>query len=187
MTVNIEFPSDHHSECVFAFAFYFQHLWVFRQKQIMMEIRRDNFTIIKLKFRKQRKWTKQISFLFCRIESDKIRWPFIRGRQILRYLWSNTINIVFFGGFSSHSGICQPFGDVTITGEGLHMLTYTRHTWPLSSGGSFTQVNCAVASSDKVIVDSRTSDSLCRYHHRYSSKNILQKKKTKKRASIVNC
>ena len=99
MTVNIEFPSDHHSECVFAFAFYFQHLWVFRQKQIMMEIRRDNFTIIKLKFRKQRKWTKQISFLFCRIESDKIRWPFIRGRQILRYLWSNTINIVCFGGF----------------------------------------------------------------------------------------
>ena len=25
------------------------------------------------------------------------------------------------------------FGDVTLTGEGLHILTYTRHSWPLSN------------------------------------------------------
>ena len=154
----------------------------------MVEIRWENFTIIKLKFRKLRKWTKHISFLFCRIESDKIRSPFIRGRQISRYLWSNMINVVcLFRVFRPTRYFFQSFGDVTITGEGLHMLTYTRHSWTLSSGGSFTQVNCAVASSDKVIVESRTSASLCRYHDCSSSKHILQWKKTKKTALIVNC
>ena len=36
-----------------------------------------------------------------------------------------------FGGFSSHS-----YGDVTITGEGLQILTNARQSWPLSSEGS---------------------------------------------------
>ena len=35
--------------------------------------------------------------------------------------------------FYPHSRIFHPFGDVTITGEGLHMFTYARHLWPLSS------------------------------------------------------
>ena len=30
------------------------------------------------------------------------------------------------------------FGDVTITGEGLQTLTFTRHSWPLRSESSFT-------------------------------------------------
>ena len=37
---------------------------------------------------------------------------------------------------SSHSRIFHSYGDVTITGEGLQILTYARHSWPLSSGGS---------------------------------------------------
>ena len=37
---------------------------------------------------------------------------------------------------SSHSRIFHSYGDVTITGEGLQILTYARHSWPLSSEGS---------------------------------------------------
>ena len=32
--------------------------------------------------------------------------------------------------------IFHSYGDVTITGEGLQILTYARHSWPLSSDGS---------------------------------------------------
>ena len=39
-------------------------------------------------------------------------------------------------GFTSHSRIFQSYGDDTITGEGLHILNYTRHSWSLSSEGS---------------------------------------------------
>ena len=34
----------------------------------------------------------------------------------------------------SHSFVA--YGDVTITGKGLQILTYARHLWPLSSEGS---------------------------------------------------
>ena len=37
---------------------------------------------------------------------------------------------------SSHSRKFNSFGDFTITGEGLRILTYARHSWPLSSEGS---------------------------------------------------
>ena len=36
----------------------------------------------------------------------------------------------------SHSRIFHSYGDVTITGEGLQIWTYARHSWPLSSVGS---------------------------------------------------
>ena len=39
---------------------------------------------------------------------------------------------------SPHSRIFHSYGDVTIAGEGLQILTYTRHSWPLSSEGSLT-------------------------------------------------
>ena len=39
--------------------------------------------------------------------------------------------------FSSHSRIFHSYKDVTIAGEGLQILTYARHSWPLSSEGSF--------------------------------------------------
>ena len=46
---------------------------------------------------------------------------------------------VFLGAGVSHSRIFHSFGEVIITGrKGLQMLTYTRHSWQLSSDGSFT-------------------------------------------------
>ena len=38
--------------------------------------------------------------------------------------------------FSFHSRNFHSFGDVTIFGEGLQILTYARLLWPLSSDGS---------------------------------------------------
>ena len=38
-----------------------------------------------------------------------------------------------FWDFSSYSRIFHLYGDVTITGEGLQILTCARHSWPLSS------------------------------------------------------
>ena len=39
-------------------------------------------------------------------------------------------------GLSSLSRIFYSYGDVTFTNEGLQILTYPRHSWPLSSEGS---------------------------------------------------
>ena len=43
---------------------------------------------------------------------------------------------VGFGFFLSHSKIFHSDGDVIVTGEGLQILTYARHSWPLSSKAS---------------------------------------------------
>ena len=42
----------------------------------------------------------------------------------------------FVCNFPSHSRIFHSYGDVTITGEGLPILTYGRHSYPSSSEGS---------------------------------------------------
>ena len=47
-----------------------------------------------------------------------------------------SIFCVFVCLVSSHSRFFHFYGDVTITSEWLHSLTYARHSWPLSSGGS---------------------------------------------------
>ena len=39
-------------------------------------------------------------------------------------------------GFTSLSGMFHSYVDVTIANEGLQMLTYTLHSWPLSNEGS---------------------------------------------------
>ena len=44
--------------------------------------------------------------------------------------------LLFVWGFTSHSRIFHSYGDVTISCEGLQILTYTRQSWPLSSEGS---------------------------------------------------
>ena len=44
---------------------------------------------------------------------------------------------LFVWSLSSHSRIFQSYGDVTIAGEGLQILTYAWHSWPSSSGGPF--------------------------------------------------
>ena len=43
---------------------------------------------------------------------------------------------LFIWGLSSHLRIFHSYGDVTNSGEGLHILSYARHSWPLSSEGS---------------------------------------------------
>ena len=45
-------------------------------------------------------------------------------------------HFIFCLGF--HSILYHLYGDITITDEGLQILTYTRHSWPLSSEGSLT-------------------------------------------------
>ena len=42
-------------------------------------------------------------------------------------------NVLFACGFSSHSKNFHSHGDVTMAGEGLQILTYARHSWPLNS------------------------------------------------------
>ena len=58
------------------------------------------------------------------------------------FIWKNIIQIevfcLFVCGFSSNSIIFHSFGDVTITGEGLHILTYTWHSWALRNECSLT-------------------------------------------------
>ena len=39
---------------------------------------------------------------------------------------------LFVWGFSSHSRIFHSFGDVTIVGGGLQLLTYDQHSWPFT-------------------------------------------------------
>ena len=43
---------------------------------------------------------------------------------------------MFVWGLSFHSRIFHSYGDITIASEGLQILTYARHSWPLSSEGS---------------------------------------------------
>ena len=51
-------------------------------------------------------------------------------------IWSrDTFVCLFVWSFSSHSRIFQSFGDITIAGEGLPILTYAQHLWPSSSSG----------------------------------------------------
>ena len=45
---------------------------------------------------------------------------------------------LFVWSLSSHSRIFHSDGDVTIAKEGLQILTYAWHSWPLSSEGSLT-------------------------------------------------
>ena len=51
--------------------------------------------------------------------------------------FANFLKDLFVSGLSSNSRILHSNGSVTITGEGLHILTYARHSWLLSSEGSF--------------------------------------------------
>ena len=53
-----------------------------------------------------------------------------------RYFQVCAMNCLFVWGFSSQSRIFLSYGDVTIAGEGLHILTSVRHSWLFSSDGS---------------------------------------------------
>ena len=49
--------------------------------------------------------------------------------------WVNFVSLFVYG-FLSHSRIFLSYGNITITVEGHQILTYTPHSWPLSSEGS---------------------------------------------------
>ena len=44
--------------------------------------------------------------------------------------------VCLFGVYRPTREFFHSYGDVTITGEGLQILTYAQHPWPLSSEGS---------------------------------------------------
>ena len=48
-----------------------------------------------------------------------------------------TLNVkTYVCGFPSHLRIFHSYGDITMTGDGLQILTYARHLWTLNSEGS---------------------------------------------------
>ena len=58
-------------------------------------------------------------------------------------LTCNTICLEFIVFVWSLSRIFHSYGAVTIAGEGLRILTYARHSWPLSMEGSITcHIHC---------------------------------------------
>ena len=65
-------------------------------------------------------------------------------RSIIKYFrWNyfwyspSLLHFIYILLFSSHSRIFHSYGDVTIAGERLQILTCARHSWPLSSECSF--------------------------------------------------
>ena len=52
-------------------------------------------------------------------------------QSLIMYLYS--LSCLFVSSFSSTMMIFQAYEDVTIIGEKLQILTYTRHLWPLNS------------------------------------------------------
>ena len=56
----------------------------------------------------------------------------VKGKDLFVCL----LDCLFVWYLSSHSRILHLYGDATIIGERLQMLTYARHLWPLRSEGS---------------------------------------------------
>ena len=88
-----------------------------------------------------------VNSLICMISPLFSRWYrlhviFITMKRIPEYDYNQDLRIfkiclfLFVWDFSPHSRIVHSYGDVTIAGEGLQILTFARHSWPLSSEGS---------------------------------------------------
>ena len=85
--------------------------------------------------------------LFFILFQIQMSWDFVRKHHDRSFLLKRTTNLsewewptvlfsLFVWGFSSHSRIRHSYGDLTNAGEVLQILTYARHSWPLSSEGS---------------------------------------------------
>ena len=61
---------------------------------------------------------------------------------VLKIMFVCLFVCLFVWGFSSHSRMFHSYGDVTITDEGLQILTYARHPRPLNSEGSEGSLAC---------------------------------------------
>ena len=70
------------------------------------------------------------------ISNGALRSLFSFVKQLKKKSFEFCVCVCLFGVFSSQSRIFHPFGDNTINGEGLQILTYARHSWPVSSEGS---------------------------------------------------
>ena len=66
----------------------------------------------------------------------KLVYPFSKKTFKLCWQWLSGSYFYFVWGLSSNLRIFHTYGAVTITGEGLQILTYARQWWPLSSEGS---------------------------------------------------
>ena len=53
--------------------------------------------------------------------------------RYISYDYHDKVKLYFVWSFTSHSRFFHSFWDVTITGEGLRILTYARHSWPFIS------------------------------------------------------
>ena len=83
--------------------------------------------------RRKQQTAKKLTLSFCLWELNWIVYRYTKNVQAIKKLTCS-----FLWGFSSHSRFFHLYGDVTITGEGLQILTDARHSWPLSSKGSLT-------------------------------------------------
>ena len=63
----------------------------------------------------------------------------------------------FWGVFLSHSRIFHSYGHVTIAGEGLQILTYAWHSWPLSCEGSLACHTCCDTRHPLIMIISKDS------------------------------
>ena len=87
---------------------------------------------IRLAYRRQ---IPVLTYLLKSSEQDLVLTvPLPNAQQQVWTSW--VLCFLFVCGFTSYSRIFHSYGGATITGEGLHILTYTRHSWPLSSVGS---------------------------------------------------
>ena len=78
----------------------------------------------------------------CSIVIDGTYWKQVKNKNFsenhVAFIRDPLVKHMFIivWALSSHSRIFHAYGDVTITGEGLLILTYARHSWPLSRDGS---------------------------------------------------
>ena len=63
-------------------------------------------------------------------------YGFLQRFSFLILQTPNKLSVSLFRVFRPSRGFFHSYGDVTITGEGLQILTYTRHLWPLWSESS---------------------------------------------------
>ena len=81
----------------------------------------------------------------CKCQDPRGRgWQFAIRRGLshlvkMHYFFKNLLHLYFeqkSDKLSIKEGSFHSYGDVTIAGEGLQILTYARHSWTLSSEGS---------------------------------------------------
>ena len=76
----------------------------------------------------------RLNFLYQRMFWCQVKLELALLVQRKRFL--KVVQLFVCLGFSFRSRIFHLYGDVTFASEGLQILTFARHSWPLSSEGS---------------------------------------------------